>query len=173
MSIRLGLCARRHATLLNRIAFRFETGGKRAAEVIHLLRLLGLRVGLRIVLLGIVSRRLSALPSNRAQGCADSLKADLLWHILYLRMPSTGNRDDGRVFETVEIGRQMVVKAKPAVSENQTPVGKELVKAARFPVTATAFSRPTLRLLVCALSASFRANCRKFVVRYQGLARML
>jgi len=64
--------ARRPATLLNRIAFRFETGGKRAAEVIHRLRLLGLRVGLRIVLIGIVSRRLGALPSNRAQGCADS-----------------------------------------------------------------------------------------------------
>jgi hypothetical protein len=39
-----------------------------------------------------------------------------------------------RVFEAAEIGRRMVVKTKPMVSENQMPIGKKLVKAARFPV---------------------------------------
>jgi hypothetical protein len=37
-----------------------------------------------------------------------------------------------RVFEAVEIGRQMVVKTQPAVSENQTPIPKMLMKSANF-----------------------------------------
>jgi hypothetical protein len=36
-----------------------------------------------------------------------------------------------RVFETVEIGRQMVVKKSDAIPKNQTPIPKSLMKSAR------------------------------------------
>jgi hypothetical protein len=36
-----------------------------------------------------------------------------------------------RVFETVEIGRQMVVKKSDAGPKNQTPIPKSLMKSAR------------------------------------------
>ncbi len=37
-----------------------------------------------------------------------------------------------RIFDAVEIGRQKVVKTQPAISENQMPIPKKLVKSARF-----------------------------------------
>jgi hypothetical protein len=37
-----------------------------------------------------------------------------------------------RVFETVEIRRQMVVKTRPAVSENQTPIPKKAYEIGAF-----------------------------------------
>jgi hypothetical protein len=48
-----------------------------------------------------------------------------------------------RVFGTVEIGRQMVVKKSDAVPKNQTPIPKSLMKSARFLVEMGGLEPPT------------------------------
>ena len=48
-----------------------------------------------------------------------------------------------RVFDGVEIGRQMVVKTAPDVSQNRTPIPKKLMKSARSLVEMRGFEPRT------------------------------